>query len=209
MTRTRFRTSALIAGVLGAASALSACAPLIVGGAMLGGTLMATDRRTSGAQVEDQAIELKSLNRIRDLLGERGHVSTTSYNRLVLITGEVQSEADKAAVEQTVTRLENVRSVVNELEIMGAPSLTSRSNDAIVTSKVKATFVDARDLFATAFKVVTERGTVYLMGRVTEREANRATELARSVGGVQKVVKVFEIISEAELAELHSKTPAK
>jgi osmotically-inducible protein OsmY len=209
MTRTRFRTSALIAGVLVAASALSACAPLIVGGAMLGGTLMATDRRTSGAQVEDQAIELKSLNRIRDLLGERGHVSTTSYNRLVLITGEVQSEADKAAVEQTVTRLENVRSVVNELEIMGAPSLTSRSNDAIVTSKVKATFVDARDLFATAFKVVTERGTVYLMGRVTEREANRATELARSVGGVQKVVKVFEIISEAELAELHSKTPAK
>jgi len=202
-------TSALIAGVLVAASALSACAPLIVGGAMLGGTLMATDRRTSGAQVEDQAIELKSLNRIRDLLGERGHVSTTSYNRLVLITGEVQSEADKAAVEQTVTRLENVRSVVNELEIMGAPSLTSRSNDAIVTSKVKATFVDARDLFATAFKVVTERGTVYLMGRVTEREANRATELARSVGGVQKVVKVFEIISEAELAELHSKTPAK
>ena len=209
MTRTRFRTSALIAGVLVAASALSACAPLIVGGAMLGGTLMATDRRTSGAQVEDQAIELKSLNRIRDLLGERGHVSTTSYNRLVLITGEVQSEADKAAVEQTVTRLENVRSVVNELEIMGAPSLTSRSNDAIVTSKVKATFVDARDIFATAFKVVTERGTVYLMGRVTEREANRATELARSVGGVQKVVKVFEIISEAELAELHSKTPAK
>jgi osmotically-inducible protein OsmY len=209
MSRTPFRTSALIAGVLVAASALSACAPLIVGGAMLGGTLMATDRRTSGAQVEDQAIELKSLNRIRDLLGERGHVSTTSYNRMVLITGEVQSEADKAAVEQTVTRLENVRSVVNELEIMGAPSLTSRSNDAIVTSKVKATFVDARDLFATAFKVVTERGTVYLMGRVTEREADRATELARSVGGVQKVVKVFEIISESELAELHSKTPAK
>ena len=209
MTLIPFRTSALIAGVLAAASALSACAPLVVGGAMLGGTLMATDRRTSGAQVEDQAIELKTLNRVRDLLGERGHVSITSYNRMVLITGEVQNEADRAAVEQTVTRVENVRSVVNELEIMGASSLTSRSNDAIITSKVKATFVDARDMFATAFKVVTERGTVYLMGRVTEREANRASELTRSVGGVQKVVKVFEVISEAELAELHSKTPAK
>ena len=209
MTLIPFRTSALIAGVLAAASALSACAPLVVGGAMLGGTLMATDRRTSGAQVEDQAIELKTLNRVRDLLGERGHVSITSYNRMVLITGEVQNEADRAAVEQTVTRVENVRSVVNELEIMGASSLTSRSNDAIITSKVKATLVDAGDLFATAFKVVTERGTVYLMGRVTEREANRASELTRSVGGVQKVVKVFEVISEAELAELHSKTPAK
>ncbi|HEY2925232.1 BON domain-containing protein [Piscinibacter sp.] len=209
MNRIPFRTSALLAGVLAAASALSACAPLIVGGAMLGGTLMATDRRTSGAQVEDQAIELKSLNRVRDLLGERNHVNATSYNRMVLITGEVHSEADKATVEQTVTRVENVRSVVNELEIMGASSLTSRSNDAIITSKVKATLVDAGDLFATAFKVVTERGTVYLMGRVTEREANRASELTRSVGGVQKVVKVFEVISEAELAELHSKTPAK
>jgi osmotically-inducible protein OsmY len=200
---------AALAAALAAATLVAACAPVLIGGAVAGGTMMATDRRTTGAQVEDQAIELKSLNRVRDLLGERNHVNATSYNRMVLITGEVHSEADKATVEQTVTRVENVRSVVNELEIMGASSLTSRSNDAIITSKVKATLVDAGDLFATAFKVVTERGTVYLMGRVTEREANRASELTRSVGGVQKVVKVFEVISEAELAELHSKTPAK
>ena len=120
-----FRTTVVI-GTIAASAALTACAPLVVGGAMLGGTLMATDRRTSGAQIEDQAIELKAMNRIRDVVGDRGHVSATSYNRMVLITGEVQSEADKAAVEQAVQRVENVRSTVNELQVMGASSLTSR-----------------------------------------------------------------------------------
>ena len=105
-------------------------------------------------------------------------------------------------MEQTVSRIENVRSVVNELAVMGNSSLTSRSNDAILSGKVKATFVDAKDLQANAFKVYTERGTVYLMGRVTEREANRAVDLARTISGVQKVVRVFEILSEAELADL-------
>ena len=185
-----------------ACTALSACAPLILGGAMVGGSFMAIDRRTSGAQVEDEAIELKAVNRVRDTVGERGHVNVTSYNRSVLITGEVPSEADRMAVEQAIARIENVRSTINELAVMGSSSLTSRSSDAIVTGKVKATFVDARDLQANAIKVVTEHGTVYLMGRVTEREANRATDLARSVSGVQKVVRVFEIISEAELANL-------
>jgi osmotically-inducible protein OsmY len=191
-----------IAGALLASAALTACAPLLVGGAMVGGAMVATDRRTSGAQVEDQAIELKGVNRVRDVLGDRGHVNVTSYNRTVLVTGEVPSDADRTAVEQTVSRIENARTVVNELAVMGSSSLTSRSNDAIISGKVKATFVDAKDVQANAFKVYTERGTVYLMGRVTEREASRATELARSVGGVQKVVRVFEVISEAELADL-------
>ncbi|HJV63230.1 MAG TPA: BON domain-containing protein, partial [Albitalea sp.] len=199
MTARSLRTTLLLAAIA-ASSALTACAPLVVGGAMLGGTLMVTDRRTSGTQIEDQAIELKSMNRIRDVLGDRGHVSTTSYNRLVLITGEVPSEADKAAVEQAVQKVENVRTTVNEVEVMGTPSLTSRSNDAIISSKVKASFIDAKDLMANAFKVVTERGTVYLMGRVTEREATRAVDIARGVGGVTKVVRVFEVISEQELA---------
>jgi osmotically-inducible protein OsmY len=201
MTRISVRSAALLA-VIAASTALSACAPLIVGGAMLGGTLMVTDRRTSGAQIEDQAIELKSRNRIREVIGDRGNVSTTSYNRMVLITGEVPTEADKAAVEQAVQKVENVRSTVNEVEMIGTSSLTSRSSDAIITSKIKASFVDARDIFANAFKVVTERGTVYLMGRVTEREATRATELARGVSGVHKVVRMFEIITEQELADL-------
>ena len=190
---------ALAASALGG---LSGCAPLIVGGAMMGGTLMYTDRRTSGAQVEDQSIELKAANRAVEVVGDRGRISVTSYNRLVLLTGEAASEADKAAVEQAVQRVENVRSIVNEIAVMGVASLTSRSNDAILSGKVKASLVDAKDLQANAFKVVTERGTVYLMGRVTEREAGRSADVTRSVSGVQKVVRVFEIITEAELANL-------
>ena len=204
MTRISLRGAALLAAIA-ASTLMSACAPLIVGGAMVGGTLMVTDRRTSGAQIEDQAIELKAMNRSRDVIGERGHVGITSYNRQVLITGEVPSDADKTAVEQAVQKVENVKSTVNELAVIGASSLTSRSSDAIVTSKVKASFVDAADLSANVVKVITERGTVYLMGRVTEREANRATELARGVGGVQKVVRLFEIITEQELADLQPK----
>jgi osmotically-inducible protein OsmY len=197
----RFRTTVVLAAVA-ASTLISACAPLVVGGAMLGGTLMATDRRTSGAQLEDQAIELKARNRVREVIGERGHVSITSYNRMALITGEVPADADKAAVEQAVQRVENVRSTVNELEVTPASSLTSRSNDVILTSKVKASFVDAKDVFANAYKVVTERGTVYLMGRVTEREASRAVEIARGIGGVRKVVRVFDIVTEQELADM-------
>ena len=198
------RFTALIAA-LAAATALSACAPLLIGGAVLGGSMVVSDRRTSGAQVEDQGIELKVLNRVREAVGDRGHISVTSYNRLLLITGEAATDADKAAVEQAASRVENVRSIVNELAVMGASSLTSRSKDTILTSKVKASYVDAKDVFSNAVKVVTERGTVFLMGRVTEREATRASDIARGVSGVQKVVKVFEIVTEAELADLQPK----
>ena len=199
MTTTRF----LRAGAaLLAAAALSGCAALVVGGAAVGTALMVTDRRTAGTQLEDQNIELKSLTRISEAVGDRGHISATSYNRQVLLTGEVASEADRAAVEQSIGRIEGVRSIVNELAVMGATSMTARSNDLVLTSKVKASFIDAKDLHASAIKVVTERGVVYLMGRVTEREAARATEIARGVSGVQKVVRVFEVISDAELANL-------
>lgn len=194
-----------IALAVAAASALSACAPLVLGTAAVGGAFMATDRRTSGTQVEDKGIDIKAANRVKQALGERGHVNVTSYNRVVLITGEVPSEADRAAAEQAVARTENVRSVVNELAVMGNSSLTARSNDILLEGKVKATMVDARDLMSNAFKIVVERGEVFLMGMVTEREANRAAELAASVSGVQKVVKVLHIISEEELAQ---KVPA-
>ncbi|MCB2000946.1 MAG: BON domain-containing protein, partial [Rhodoferax sp.] len=144
---------------------LSACVPLIVGGAAVGGALVATDRRTSGAQLEDEGIELRSIGRINENLGSRVHVNVTSYNRQVLLTGEVPSASDKQLVEQIVSRVENVRSVANELAVLGASSLTQRSSDALITGKVKAAMVDTKDLFANAFKVVTERGVVYLMGR--------------------------------------------
>ncbi|HEY2978605.1 MAG TPA: BON domain-containing protein [Burkholderiaceae bacterium] len=188
-----------------AAAQLGGCA-LAVGGAMVGGTMVAIDRRTTGAQLEDQTIESKASSRVRELVGDRGHVVVTSYNRTVLLTGEVPTEADRTAVEQAVQRIENVRSTVNELAVMPPSSLSTRSNDSFLTGKVKATFVDAKDLQANAFKVVTERGTVYLMGRVTEREATRATDLARTVSGVQKVVRVFDIVTEAELADVQPKS---
>ena len=187
------------------AGALSACAPLLVGGAIVGGSMVATDRRTSGAQVEDEVIELKAGNRLRESIGERGQVNATSYNRVMLLTGVVNDAADKALAEQVVSRIDNVQSVVNELSLGLPRSITGRSNDALLTTKVKASFIDAKDLFSNALKVVTSQGVVYLMGRVTEREANRAAEVARGVSGVQKVVKVFEIISEAELANTQPK----
>lgn len=210
LTRFAFARPRLLALCLGAvtlAGALSACAPLVIGGAMAGGALVATDRRTSGAQLEDQGIELRATNRLREQLGERGNVSITSYNRQVLLTGEVPNAQDKALVEQIVSRVENVRSIVNELGVMGVSSLTQRSSDSLVTGKVKASMVDAKDLYASAFKVVTERGTVYLMGRVTQREANRATEITRSTSGVQRVVRVLEIISEDELQRMLPQNP--
>ncbi len=197
---TSFRTwCATVVCMAGLASVLSACVPLVVGGAAVGGALVATDRRTSGAQLEDEGIELRAIGRINENLGSRVHVNVTSYNRQVLLSGEVPSAQDKQLIEQIVARVDNVRSVVNELAVLGASSLTQRSSDSLITGKVKAAMVDSKDLFANAFKVVTERGVVYLMGRVTQREANRATEIARSTGGVQKVVRLLEIISEEEL----------
>jgi len=189
-------------------SLLSACVPLVVGGAAIGGALVATDRRTTGTQIEDEGIELRSIGRINENLGSRVHVNVTSYNRQVLLTGEVPSAQDRQLVEQIVSRVDNVRSVVNELAVLGASSLTQRSSDALITGKVKAAMVDSKDLFANAYKVVTERGTVYLMGRVTQREADRATEIARRTGGVQKVVRLLEIISEEELQRTLPRAPS-
>jgi osmotically-inducible protein OsmY len=184
--------------VLVLATCMTACAPFLVAG-VAGSALVATDRRTSGTQLEDETIELRASAKVRDTFGEKVHVNVTSYNRQVLLTGEVPSEQERQAVSAIVEKVENVKSVANELSAMPNASLGSRSNDLVVTGKIKATLVDSRDLFANAFKVVTERNTVYLMGRVTQREADSATALIRNVGGVNKVVRMFEIISEEEL----------
>lgn len=203
-----FRT--LVSGIVVASMALLVgCAPLLLGGAVVGGTMIVTDRRSSATQLEDQLIEVKANSRIREAVGERGRASSTSYNRLVLLTGDVVTEADKAAIEQAVSKVDNVRSVVNELVVMGSLSLGSRTNDALISTKVKASIVDTKDLYANSVKVVTERGVVYLLGRVTEREATQAANVARGVSGVQKVVRVFEILSDAELAELQPKSASR
>lgn len=183
------------------AATLSACAPVVVGSAVMG-SLVATDRRTSGTQLEDEGIELRAASRLSQNLGERVHVNVTSYNRQVLLTGEIPTAQDKEKAARLVAQVENVRAIVNELAIGSLSTLRERSNDAFITGKVKASMVDAKDLFANAFKVVTERSTTYLMGRVTQREAEHATNLVRSTSGVKKVVRVLEIISEQQLQNM-------
>jgi osmotically-inducible protein OsmY len=195
------KTALLALASLALAGGLSACAPLIIGGAAVGAMSM-FDRRTSGAQVEDEGIELRGASRLRDALGDRSHFNITSYNRQVLLTGEVPNEQAKQTAEQVVAKVDNVKGVVNELTVMLNTSLAQRSNDTFITGKVKATLVDDKNLYVGAFKVVTERGTVYLMGRVTQREADEATRLTRNISGVQKVVRIFEIIGEDELRRM-------
>lgn len=199
----RLTTSVLLAAVL--LSTLSACAPVLMGGAVLGG-FVAVDRRTSAAQLEDETIEIKGASGLRDNLGDRVHVNITSYNRRVLLTGEVPNAQDRQLVEKVVSGIANVKAITNELAVMGVSSLTQRSSDSYVTGKVKANLIDAKDLYASAFKVVTERSTVHLMGRVTRREADRATEIVRATSGVSKVVRVFEYISDDELKALLPKS---
>ena len=198
---TRPLATVLLCGVV--AGSLQGCIGMAIGTAVMG-TLAATDRRTLGAQTEDKEIVIKAETRIPQLVGDHGHVNVTSFNRKVLLTGEVQNDATKATVEREVASISGVNTIVNELMVGGVSSYTSRSNDTLLTGKVKASFVDNRDLYANSVKVVTERATVYLMGRVTQREADLATEIARGVSGVQKVVKVFEIIGGDELNQLKS-----
>lgn len=189
------------------AASLSACVPLVVGGAAASGVLVAMDRRTSGAQLEDEGIELRAANRLKETLGDSAHINVTSYNRQLLLTGEVATAQDQQRAEQAVARVDNVRSVVNDLAVMLPSSLAQRSSDVLITGKVKASLVDAKDVQVNAFKVLTERGVVYLMGRVSQREAERATQIARGVANVTKVVRVFEILSDEELARLNRQGP--
>jgi osmotically-inducible protein OsmY len=195
----RFIATAILCGVT--IVSLQGCVEMIVGSAIMG-TFAATDRRTFGAQTEDKAIIYKGERGASRVVGKSGHVNVSSFNRKVLLTGEVKDQQMRAMVEQEIARIEGVNSVVNELEVAGVSSYTSRSSDSLITSKVVASFVDAKDIFANSFKVVTERGNVYLMGRVTQREGARAAEIASGVSGVQKVVKVFDYISEDELQRL-------
>ncbi len=182
------------------AGSLSACAPLILGGAAVS-AMVAIDRRTSGAQLEDEGIELRAASRLRDAV-PAGHINVNSYNRMLLVTGEVPNEQAKQSVEQLAGRVDNVKNVVNELAVRGTSNLSERSSDTLITGKVKASLVDEKSLYVGAFKVVTERGIVYLMGRVTKGEADRATQITRSISGVQRVVRIFEILTDQELRQL-------
>ncbi|HZV98597.1 MAG TPA: BON domain-containing protein [Methylophilaceae bacterium] len=172
---------------------LTGCFPVVAGGVAAGGA-MAADRRTSGAYVEDQGIELKAKKTIIEQVGDSVHASITSYNRNVLITGEAYDQAAKNKTEAIVKDLDNVKNVTNELTIGPKTSLTSRSNDTYITSKIKAKMVKESRFPANYVKVVTENSAVYLMGLVTHQEAEDAVDIARNTDGVEKVVKVFEYI---------------
>ena len=173
--------------------AISGCAAVAIGSGVAAGAVVAQDRRTLGTITEDEGIELKVANRLGQKHGD-GHLNVTSYNRSVLLTGEITSEAAKTDAERIARAVENVRDVFNELQVSGNSSLQARTNDTVLTSKVKARFVDAGKFSPLHVKVVTENGVVYLMGLVRRAEAAEATEVARTTGGVRKVVRVFEYL---------------
>ncbi|MBP6250592.1 MAG: BON domain-containing protein [Leptothrix sp. (in: Bacteria)] len=183
---------------------LSGCAPLIVGGAALGGALVATDRRSTGVQLDDQALEVRAGNRIREVAADRARVSVNAYNRTLLLTGEVHKDADKAAVEAAVAKLEDVK-VVSEITVDWPTSSDDRSRDLLLASKVKSSFVETKGLEANAFSIVAHRKVIYLMGRVTESEARDAAAVASTVQGVQKVVRVLEVITPEQLNAIRSR----
>ena len=184
----------VITGVM-AASALSGCVPLVVGAAVGGTALVATDRRSVGAQTDDEAIELKIANHIGTGYGDRVHVNVTSYNGIVLLTGEVPTPDIVASIGDVARTTAKVRVVHNEIVVAAASPLGSRSNDSYITSKVKTRFVEKNKFSATHVKVVTDRQVVYLMGLVKRDEADNAAQIASTTEGVLRVVKLFEPIS--------------
>jgi osmotically-inducible protein OsmY len=197
-------TASLLSTLVMCLGLASCAAPLMFGG-VLGTAMVASDRRTTGIQVEDEGIEQRSASAIRENFGSKEHINITSYNRQVLITGEVSNDTVRRQVEQLIGQVQNVRAVVNELAIGPASSFGDRSSDTVLVGKVKAAMVDSEDVFANVFKVVGERGTIYLMGRVTQREGQRATDVVRGVSGVKRVVRVFEYITEDELRAMQPK----
>ena len=173
---------------------LQGCVPLLVGAGVGTGVMVAEDRRTGATTLEDQTIEIKASNRIKEQFGDQIRISVTSYNRFLLLVGQVPSEQIKGEVEALVLEVPNVRNVQNELAISGSSSLMSRSNDGLLTSRVKARLVQNDKVSANHIKVLTESGTVYLMGLVTRAEAEAAAAVSATTGGVQRVVKVFEYL---------------
>lgn len=200
MIKHRRLLAAMVIGA-SAAVALPGCFPVVATGVAVG-TLATVDRRTYGTQVDDQAIELKSDRRLSEGLGEKAYIYVTSFNRRVLLTGDVVDNAAKAEAERIVRGVENVTDVINEIRVGPISSLGSHANDTYITSKVKARFVEDNQFAANHVKVHTDSGTVFLMGLVTQREADAATEIARTTGSVEKVVRVFEYISDDQAQRL-------
>ena len=182
----------LIAALALASSVLQGCVPMMLGAGGAAAYSSLEDRRTAGTQLDDESIEVRASNRISDRFASRVHINVTSYNRVALITGEVPDEGARDEVEKIVRAVPNVREVTNDLQVSGISSYASRANDTYLTSKVRGRLFDTKRVSPVHLKVVTEAGVVYLMGVVTEPEADEAVDIARNTGGVRKVVKVFE-----------------
>jgi osmotically-inducible protein OsmY len=206
MNKTRVRSTLaqatlLVSMLSGVALTLQGCALAVVG-AVGGGTLVATDRRTLGAQTEDREIQVKAKAAIDENLPDRSNVNVTVFNRRVLLTGEVLTDQWKQKAEDEVRSINNVNSIVNELAVQPASSYSSRANDTYLESRVKTAMVGEKDLRANYYKVVSERGSVYLMGLVTQQEGSHGAEVAAQVPGVSQVVKVFQYIKPEEAQAL-------
>lgn len=200
---------ALILVLTCATLGLQGC-PAIIGIGGIAAVTSLEDRRTTGTQLDDQGIESRAAGRINERFGERAHVNVTAFNRSVLLTGEAWDEATRAEVEKVVVEVPNVRSVTNEIQVAGASSAGSRANDTALTAKVKGRLINVKGVNSLHVKVVTEAGVVYLLGLVTEGEAETATDIARTTGGVRKVIKVFEYCkSSDELCRSSSPPPGK
>ncbi|MFT3778502.1 MAG: BON domain-containing protein [Ottowia sp.] len=205
MNKKHHRLAALGAALAVAGTLLAGCAAAVVGGAAAVGGIVATDRRSPQTQLDDQTIELRAASRVSDALGRRGNVSVVSFYRKVLLTGEVPTAEDRQRAQAAAASVPEVMGVVNELAVMPDSTFGQRANDTLLTSKVKTNLLNANGVPGNSIKVVTERGTVYLMGRLTKRETELATEVARTTGGVQRVVRVVDFISEQ--AALHPSDP--
>jgi osmotically-inducible protein OsmY len=184
--------------------ALQGCVPAVATG-VGAGALMIVDRRNAETYLADEAIEIRSFNRINEKFGDKVHINVTSYNLKVLLTGEVPDEGIKAELEKAVAGIANVKGVVNEAQVGAVSGFQARSNDTYITSKVKARFIDANKFQANHVKVVTEAGTVFLLGLVTRKEADEAAEIARTTAGVKKVVRVFEYVEIREAQRLDNR----
>lgn len=199
VSRRRLLTASL---AIGGAVLLPGCAPLVVGGAAATTAIVATDRRTTGEQVEDQAIELKTSSEMRRLIPDNARINVTSYAGVVLLTGDVPSEAQKQTAEKAASQVEKVTKVYNRLRVGDVTPVSVRSNDTWLTSKVRTSLINTKDVPSRTILVTTERGVVYLMGRVTQAESQRATKVAAGIKGVNEVATLFEIVTDEYIAAL-------
>jgi len=199
--------SLCIALALAGCGLLSACAPLFVGGTAVTTAVVASDRRTAGEQLEDQVIEMKIASDVRNLFPGDVRINSTSYAGVVLLTGDVPTQADRQRAETAVSQVDKVQRVVNRLRVGPVTPFSVRSNDTWLTSKVRTTLIDTRDVPSSTIVVTTERGTVYLMGRVTREEAERAARAVANINGINQVVTLFDVVPRERIAPQNGTTP--